>query len=176
VRHLSKDEAARVIKFVNGFLFAKAVCLTMLRSRALNPGYKRISVLGLNSILLESPTVIHESVYADDVPTTIVNGIGHKTVSVYDRSHGERCTDLLIQPFVSDNCVLAGGKYLLSEHTSKSFETVKSILESLAQAIKGPASASANTKRLALVVVRTVSRTREDVSTLFLDPFRVCRS
>ena len=67
------------------------------------------------------------------------------------------------QPFVSDNCTLAAGKYLLSEHTSKNFETTKGIIEALAQAIKGPASSSMDTKRLALVVTRTLGRMHEDV-------------
>jgi hypothetical protein len=68
-----------------------------------------------------------------------------------------------IQPYVSDNCTLAAGKYLLSDSTSKGFETVKGILEALATAIKGPASNSTDTKRLALVVVRTVARKHEEV-------------
>lgn len=58
---------------------------------------------------------------------------------------------------------MAAGKYLLSEHTSKNFETVKSILEALTQAVKGPVSSSVDTKRLALVVIRTLSRTHEEV-------------
>lgn len=51
------------------------------RSRALNPAYTRVSVLGLNAVLLESPTVLQESTFADDTAHIIVNGIGHKTVS-----------------------------------------------------------------------------------------------
>jgi hypothetical protein len=90
--------------------------------------------------------VLQESTYADDTTTIIANGIAHKT------------------PYVSDNCTLAAGKYLLSEHTNKNFETVKGVLEALAAAIKEPISGSIDTKRLALVVVRTVSRTHEEVS------------
>jgi hypothetical protein len=71
---------------------------------------------------------------------------------------------------VSDNCTLAAGKYLLSEHTTRSFETDKSILEALAQAIKGPVSASVDTKRLALVVVRTLARTHEEVCSTKIHP------
>ena len=59
---------------------------------------------------------------------------------------------------------MAAGKYLLSEHTSKNFETTKGIIEALAQAIKGPVSSSMDTKRLALVVIRTLGRLHEDVS------------
>jgi hypothetical protein len=136
VRHLSKDEASKILK-----------------TRALNPSYSKVSVLSLNAVLLESPTVLQESTYADDTATIIANGIAHKT------------------PYVSDNCTLAAGKYLLSEHTNKNFETVKGLLEALTAAIKGPVSGSMDTKRLALVVVRTVSRTHEEVSVNPNNPF-----
>lgn len=53
---------------------------------------------------------------------------------------------------------------MLSDHISKSFETAKGILESLSNAIKAPASGSTDTKRLALVVIRTISRLHYEVS------------
>ena len=69
-----------------------------------------------------------------------------------------------IQPFVSGNCVLAAGKYLISEEMGgKGFEVVKVILEAVAGAIRGPGSGSVDTRRLALVVVRTVSRLHFEV-------------
>ncbi|KAI5851570.1 armadillo-type protein, partial [Morchella snyderi] len=117
----------------------------VIRSRALNPSFTKASVLGLNAVLLESPETLLEGSFSDDTPAIISQGISHRT------------------PFVSDNCVLAAGKYLLSEHTSKSYETVKTLLEALTQAIKAPTSGSIDSKRLALVVLRTVSRTHFDL-------------
>lgn len=63
--------------------------------------------------------------------------------------------------------VLAAGKFLVSEETqNKKFEVVKVILEAIAGAIKAPASGSVDTKRLALVVVRTISRVHFEVSSI----------
>lgn len=62
----------------------------------------------------------------------------------------------IIQNFISDNCVLAVGKYLLSETRSSDFETIKPIFEALANLIQ-PGN-SVDTRRLALVVVRTTCR------------------
>lgn len=59
--------------------------------------------------------------------------------------------------------MLAAGKYLLSQDIGKNFETTKGLLEALAGAIRGPISGSMDTKRLALVVVRTVSRLHFEV-------------
>jgi hypothetical protein len=56
---------------------------------------------------------------------------------------------------VADNCILATGKYLLSD-APKSYETTKGIFEALASIIQ-PGNAT-DSRRLALVVVRTVSR------------------
>jgi hypothetical protein len=56
---------------------------------------------------------------------------------------------------VADNCILATGKYLLSD-SPKTFETTKGIFEALASAIQ-PGNAT-DSRRLALVVVRTVCR------------------
>lgn len=56
---------------------------------------------------------------------------------------------------MADNTILATGKYLLSD-SAKSFETAKPIFSTLG-AIIGPGNPS-DSRRLALVVVRTVSR------------------
>ena len=63
---------------------------------------------------------------------------------------------MALQTFRSDNSVLAAGKYLLVPKQSSDYELSKSIIEALASAIApgGPL----NTRRLALVAVRTVSR------------------
>lgn len=52
--------------------------------------------------------------------------------------------------------MLAAGKYLLSETRSNDFETIKPLFESMANLIQ-PGN-SVDTRRLALVVVRTTSR------------------
>src|ERR1700688_3286401 len=62
----------------------------------------------------------------------------------------------IVQNFISDNCVLAAGKYLLSETRSNDFETIKPLFESLANLIQ-PGN-PVDTRRLALVVVRTTCR------------------
>lgn len=63
--------------------------------------------------------------------------------------------------------VLAAGKFLISDEVqNKKYEVTKMILEAIAGAIKAPASGSVDTKRLALVVVRTTSRVHFEVSLL----------
>ncbi|TGZ81351.1 ARM repeat-containing protein [Ascodesmis nigricans] len=117
-----------------------------IKSRALNHSYNKASVLGLNAVLLETPEALAESPFLEETPQIIAAGIAHKT------------------PFVSDNCVLAAGKYLLSETLTKSFESTKTVLEALASATKSPASGSTDTKRLSLVVIRTVSREHSELT------------
>lgn len=64
------------------------------------------------------------------------------------------------QPFVSDNSVLAAGKYLLAEDTTSTQGSAK-VIEALAMAIQpgGPV----DSRRLALVVIRTISRKKYDL-------------
>ncbi|KAG9726504.1 ARM repeat-containing protein, partial [Aureobasidium melanogenum] len=81
--------------------------------------------------------------FADALPSTICSGIGSS------------------QPAIADNCVLAAGKYLLTPTSDKSFEVVKQIMEALAAAI-APGK-PVDTRRLALVVLRTVSREQNDL-------------
>jgi hypothetical protein len=68
------------------------------------------------------------------------------------------------KPVIADNCVLAAGKLLLTENADLSFESKKMLFEALAPVIQpgGPV----DTRRLALVVVRTVGRIHLD----FLKP------
>jgi hypothetical protein len=63
---------------------------------------------------------------------------------------------LILQIFISDNFVLAAGKYLLSEMRSNDFEELKPLFESLGTLIQ-PGN-PVDTRRLSLVVVRTVCR------------------
>lgn len=64
------------------------------------------------------------------------------------------------QPYIADNVILATGKYLLSDST-KSFDSNKKIFEALANTIQpgGPV----DSRRLALVIVRTMSRVDMDM-------------
>lgn len=67
----------------------------------------------------------------------------------------------LVQPFIADNFILATGKYLLSEHP-KSYEDTKEIFETLANII--PPGGPTDSRRLALVLVRTISRVHSDMT------------
>lgn len=69
--------------------------------------------------------------------------------------------DFSLQDFISDNSVLAAGKYLLNSPDTKPFESAKTIIESLAQVL--PAGNPSSTRRLALVVLRTVSRLHSEL-------------
>jgi hypothetical protein len=64
-------------------------------------------------------------------------------------------------PPLADNCVLAAGKYLLTESSNKSFDVIKPMIETLAQVIQ-PGN-PVDTRRLALVVIRTVSRENNEL-------------
>lgn len=64
------------------------------------------------------------------------------------------------QPFIADNFILATGKYLLTDHP-KSFESTKPLFEKLATLI--PPGAALDSRRLALVVTRTVARAHMDL-------------
>lgn len=113
-------------------------------------------------MLLETPEALADPAFLEETPQVIANGISHKSVCHPLPPFWIHLT-ILLQPFISDNCVLAAGKFLLSDKITKGFETTKNVLEALAVAIKAPASGSSDTKRLALVVVRTVSREHSEV-------------
>ncbi|PNP74878.1 hypothetical protein FNYG_11794 [Fusarium nygamai] len=109
----------------------------LLKNRVATSHFTHSSVLALNSVLAESPDALLQSTLADDLPDLLCQGVTNKNV------------------FVADNCILATGKYLLSD-SPKTFETTKGIFEALASVIQ-PGNAT-DSRRLALVVVRTVSR------------------
>ncbi|KAL4807002.1 armadillo-type protein [Aspergillus unguis] len=113
-----------------------ATAAPLIKSRVLTPNVSHASILGLNALLVESPSSLTEQ-FATETQNLICQGVTHK------------------DPFISDNCVLAAGKYLLLEE-QHSFESNKAIFEALAPCIQ-PGTPS-DTRRLALVVVRTVSR------------------
>ena len=113
---------------------------SLLKSRVLTTHMSSASVLNLNSVLLESPTSLTENL-AQETPTIICHGIRSKNT------------------FVSDNSILAAGKYLLLDSSQRSTASAP-IIEALANAIQpgGPV----DTRRLALVVIRTISRSQPE--------------
>lgn len=117
------------------------VAASLVKSRVLTAHPTKPSVLALNAILLDSPETL-TSAFAEETVTTISDGIGESL------------------PFLADNFVLAAGKYLLTESSSKSYESTKPIFEALASVI--PPENAIDTRRLALVVIRTVARENND--------------
>jgi hypothetical protein len=114
----------------------------LIKTRVLTPHYSKASVLALNAILLDAPSALTES-FADETVHIITQGIAHS------------------QPFIADNCVLAAGKYLLGESSNKSYDHTKPIFEALAPVIE-PGN-PVDTRRLSLVVLRTVARENNDL-------------
>ncbi|OBT48541.1 hypothetical protein VE00_01304 [Pseudogymnoascus sp. WSF 3629] len=110
---------------------------SLIKNRAMTTHFTHASILALNSILLQAPQSLTGSSFAEDLPSVICKGIASK------------------DPFISDNSVLAAGKYILTE-SPKSFEARKLIFDTLATYI--PAGNPADTRRLALVVIRTACR------------------
>ncbi|KAF2802017.1 translational activator [Mytilinidion resinicola] len=118
------------------------VAASLIKSRVLTRHFSKSSVLALNAILLDSPDALTES-FAEETIAIIGHGIGES------------------QPVIATNCILAAGKYLLTESTNKSFEATKTIFEALAPVIQP--GHPVDTRRIALVVVRTVSRENNDL-------------
>jgi hypothetical protein len=128
---------------------------SLIKNRVMASHFTQSSVLALNAVLQESPSSITEGAFADDVPTVICQGMSSKNVSVA-LSIALFDANIKFQNFISDNCVLAAGKYLLTETRSGGFEALKPLFESLATLIQ--AGNPVDTRRLSLVVVRTVCR------------------
>ena len=114
----------------------------LIKHRALTTRFTNASILNLNSILLESPSSLIEA-FPNETPSIISLGIQSKT------------------PFTAENAVLAAGKYLLTTADTSSFEASKPLFEALAADL--PPGNPVNTRRLALVVVRTLSRRHSDL-------------
>lgn len=113
----------------------------LIKQRVLTTHFTNASVLSLNAVLLESPDTLLTA-FTQETPSIISHGIQSK------------------HPFIADNCVLAAGKYLLSSGEKTSYETGKRIFEALTNLLK-PGN-PADTRRLALVVVRTMTRQHSD--------------
>lgn len=118
-----------------------ATSTPLIKNRVATSEFTKSSILNLNAVLLDSPSsLLADS--ADETAELIVQGIENK------------------DPFISDNAVLAAGKYLLCEEHEHNFETDKTLFESLASVISP--GHPVDTRRLALVVIRTVSRLHKD--------------
>lgn len=115
---------------------------SLIKGRVLTAHATKESVLALNAILVDSPGTLADS-FTEETVASISKGIRDP------------------RPVVADNCVLAAGKYLLSEPTDTSFEVTKPLFESLAQLIE-PGN-SVDTRRFSLVVIRTVSRIHNEL-------------
>lgn len=120
------------------------VAADLVRTRALCQNFSSSSVLALNAVLLGSPSLLSHGSFVNELPSIICRGIANKN------------------NFISDNFILAAGKYLLSEIRTCDFEALKMIFETLADLIQ-PGNA-ADTRRLALVVVRTVCRHHRNIT------------
>lgn len=155
VKVLPEDIAGGLIRYVFHDSNTAPKILTSHRNRVISSDFSYASVLALNSILVESPEALTNN-YSIELPATLVKGMKSSS------------------PAIRDNTILAAGKYLLTPSSDKSHETVKPIMESLASAV-APGQ-SIDTRRLALVVIRTVSRedytvTRPFISTLVPNVF-----
>ncbi|KAG8417487.1 translational activator of GCN4 [Metarhizium acridum] len=115
---------------------------SLLKNRVITSHFSSSSVLALNSVLVESPDILLRGTLADELPDLLCQGMTNKST------------------FVADNLILATGKVLLSS-PPKSFDSIKKIFETLAEVIQ-PGKPT-DSRRLALVVVRTLSRTNMDL-------------
>ncbi|KAK0107053.1 translational activator of GCN4 [Cadophora gregata] len=115
---------------------------SLVKNRVLPNNFSQSSVLALNAVLLEASTSLTETAFAGDLPSAICQGMTSKN------------------NFISDNCVLAAGKYLLLDSRSDDYEVIKPLFEALASLIQ-PGN-SVDTRRLALVVIRTTCRHHMD--------------
>ncbi|ODV83450.1 hypothetical protein CANARDRAFT_29904 [[Candida] arabinofermentans NRRL YB-2248] len=129
---LSKDEASKI-----------------LRSKVLDAQLSDINsasfaVLTLNAFLKDSP----EHIFGTD--------LFNDTVDFINKASGSK------MPYVSDNATMAAGKLLLSLDNLESKEdsqlAIAEIIKQLCFSMISPTSNSLDTRRLALVVVRTVCR------------------
>ncbi|KAE8335069.1 hypothetical protein BDV24DRAFT_14814 [Aspergillus arachidicola] len=120
-----------------------ATAIPLIKNRVLTTHPTHASILGLNALLLDSPSSLTENFAAETI-SVICQGVTNKDT------------------FIADNSVLAAGKYLLIDDEHRSFENNKAIFEALAPCIQP--GAPSDTRRLALVVMRTVSRLHPELT------------
>ncbi|CAG8889599.1 unnamed protein product [Penicillium egyptiacum] len=120
-----------------------ASSVPLIKNRILTGSLSHAAVLGLNALLAECPEVLTEH-FSVELPTVICQGLANQ------------------DSFVSDNSALAAGKYLLSNDGDHAFESNKAVFEALASAIQ--VGNPVDTRRLSLVVIRTVSRLHPELA------------
>ena len=133
---------ARLVGALIKSLPADTSAASLIKQRLLTSNMTIASVLNLNSALLESPVSLTKG-FSQETTAIICQGIGSKNTTI------------------SENCVLAAGKFLLAEESQPELEMSKPILEALATVIQP--GTPVDSRRLALVIIRTVSRKREAV-------------
>ncbi|KAI9805236.1 MAG: translational activator of GCN4 [Piccolia ochrophora] len=133
---------ARLLGALVGTMSAESRVPT-LKTRVITTHFSKFSILALNAVLVEAPSSLTEGSFAEDTQKVVCQGIKSNIT------------------FVADNSVLAAGKYLLSETAGKSFETTKPLFEALASVVQP--GAPIDTRRRALVVIRTVARLHVDL-------------
>lgn len=113
----------------------------LIKNRALTTRFTPATILNLNSIIVESPSSLLSN-SSQETSAVIAQGISHKL------------------PAISENAVLAAGKFLLrpsnTDAPGATFETSKPLFEALAAVV--PSGNASDTRRLSLVVLRTVAR------------------
>ena len=115
------------------------VAVGLIRTHVLTKDLSRASALALNSLLVDNPAIVRTEDLKAATGTTILRGIEHD------------------QPVIADNYVLAAGKILLiGEDEHQDADSTKPLMAALAAVV--PPGGSTNTRRLALVVIRTLSR------------------
>ncbi|OLL26067.1 Translational activator gcn1, partial [Neolecta irregularis DAH-3] len=117
----------------------------IIRSKILSRHDSHSAILGLNAVLAEAPEKLTELHLTSNVILYILEELKSS------------------QPPISNNSVLAAGKLLLSEKLSIGFSSTKALLTGLAETIEQVSSGNTDNKRLALVVIKTVSRLRFDM-------------
>jgi len=132
---------ARLLGALIGCLPAE-IAGSLIKARVLTTHFSKASILALNAILLDSPDALVDG-FPDETVDIISKGIVHS------------------QPVVRDNAILAAGKYLLGERTNKTYDHTKPLFDALAPAIE-PGN-SGDTRRLALVVLRTIARQHNEL-------------
>jgi hypothetical protein len=140
------------------------VAATLLKNRVMTRDFSNSSVLALNAVLLESPEALLESSMMEDLPELLCAGMGSKNVSPckHTPSIDVPLANVMLQPFIADNFILATGKFLLSPQTKAlGFEATKPIFTTLSTLI--PPGAAIDSRRLALTLVRTLSRSSPDM-------------
>ncbi|KAL5390121.1 hypothetical protein PMIN03_005519 [Paraphaeosphaeria minitans] len=132
---------ARLLGALIGVLPAETAA-GIIKARVLTTHFCKASVLTLNAVLLDSPDALIDH-FPDETVDIIAKGISSS------------------QDIVRDNAVLAAGKYMLLEHAPKSYDHLQPLFAALAPVV-APGNPS-DTRRLSLVVLRTIARTHNDL-------------